>query len=121
MRKMIFMVLILCCSWHIIEAQGKDFILNSGWQAKRADELMEDSSLFTTGAKPEGFYFVRLRLKDQQNRVMDKTYTGWKTTYTPLMNGARVVVLSEGKRQFDTWLHLLDGTIRYKATFPMSE
>ena len=48
-------------------------------------------------------------------------FSGWKTTYTPQMNGARVVVLNEGKRQFDTWLHLLDGTIRYKVTFPMSE
>ncbi len=48
-------------------------------------------------------------------------FSGWKTTYTPQVNGARVVVLSEGKRQFDTWLRLLDGTIRYKATFPMSE
>ena len=48
-------------------------------------------------------------------------FSGWKTTYTPQMNGARVVVLREGKRQFDTWLHLLDGTIRYKVTFPISE
>jgi len=28
------------------------------------------------------------------------------------------VVLREGKREFDTWLHLLDGTIRDKVSFP---
>ena len=48
-------------------------------------------------------------------------FSGWKTTYTPQMNGARVVVLTEGKRQFDTWLHMLDGTIRYNVTFPTLE
>jgi hypothetical protein len=45
-------------------------------------------------------------------------FSGWKTTYTPEINGARVVVLKEGKREFDTWLHQLDGTIKYKVTFP---
>lgn len=45
-------------------------------------------------------------------------FSGWKTTYTPEINGARVVVLKEGKREFDTWLHQLDGNIRYKVTFP---
>jgi hypothetical protein len=46
-------------------------------------------------------------------------FSGWKTTYTPTINGVRVVVLKEGKKEFNTWLHQLDGTIRYKVSFPM--
>lgn len=45
-------------------------------------------------------------------------FSGWKTTYTPEINGARVVVLKEGKREFDTWLHQLNGEIRQKVTYP---
>ena len=45
-------------------------------------------------------------------------FSGWKTTYVPEMNGARVIVLKEDKREFDTWLHLLDGTIKYNVTYP---
>lgn len=45
-------------------------------------------------------------------------FTGWRTTYIPEMNGARIVVLKEGKREFDTWIHMLDGNIKYRATFP---
>ncbi len=45
-------------------------------------------------------------------------FSGWKTTYTPEINGARVVVLKEGERQFNTWLHQLDGAIRDSVTFP---
>ncbi len=45
-------------------------------------------------------------------------FSGWKTTYTPEINGARVVVLKEGKREFDTWLHALDGTTRDKISYP---
>lgn len=45
-------------------------------------------------------------------------FTGWKTTYAPEMNGARVVELKEGKREFDTWIRLLDETVKYKVTFP---
>jgi|AGTN01.3.fsa_nt_gi Predicted phosphohydrolases len=45
-------------------------------------------------------------------------FSGWKTTYTPRMNGVRVVVLKKEKREFDTWLRLLDGTIQDKTTFP---
>lgn len=47
-------------------------------------------------------------------------FSGWTTTYTPkpVMNGVRVVLLKEDKREFDTWLHQLDGTIKYKVTFP---
>jgi len=47
-------------------------------------------------------------------------FSGWKTTYTPEINGARVVVLKEGKREFNTWLHALDGTIRDKISYPMA-
>lgn len=47
-------------------------------------------------------------------------FSGWNTTYTPkpIYNGARVVVLKEGKREFDTWLHLIDGTVKYRVTYP---
>ncbi len=46
------------------------------------------------------------------------SFSGWKTTYTPALNGARVLVLNKGKREFDTWLHLLDGTILFHNTYP---
>jgi len=46
-------------------------------------------------------------------------FSGWKTTYTPERNGVRVVVMKKNKREFDTWLHFLDGTIRDKVTFPV--
>jgi 3',5'-cyclic AMP phosphodiesterase CpdA len=45
-------------------------------------------------------------------------FSGWKTTYTPEINGARVVVLKENERAFDTWVRLLDGKIKDRATFP---
>jgi len=45
-------------------------------------------------------------------------FSGWKTTYTPEINGARIVVLKEGKREFDTWLHQLDGNIKHKVSYP---
>lgn len=45
-------------------------------------------------------------------------FSGWKTTYTPEINGARVVVLKEGKREFDTWIRQLDGIVRDKITYP---
>lgn len=45
-------------------------------------------------------------------------FSGWKTTYIFEINGARVVVLKEGKREFDTWMHQLDGRIRDKVTYP---
>lgn len=46
-------------------------------------------------------------------------FSGWKTTYTPEMNGARIVMLKEGSRQFDTWIRMFDGNIKDKATFPV--
>lgn len=45
-------------------------------------------------------------------------FSGWKTTYTADTNGARIVILKEGKREFDTWLHQLNGTILHKVTYP---
>jgi hypothetical protein len=47
-------------------------------------------------------------------------FSGWTTTYTPkpAVNGVRVVVLKEGKREFVTWLHQMDGTIKHKVTYP---
>lgn len=45
-------------------------------------------------------------------------FSGWRTTYTPAMNGVRVVVLKENERAFDTWLHLLDGTIQDRVSYP---
>ena len=45
-------------------------------------------------------------------------FSGWKTTYVPEINGARVIVLKEGEREFDTWLHLLNGTIKDRVTYP---
>lgn len=45
-------------------------------------------------------------------------FSGWKTTYTPQINGARVVVLKEKQHAFDTWIRLLDGSVTNRATFP---
>ena len=45
-------------------------------------------------------------------------FSGWKTTYSPKINGVRVVVIAEGERKFETWLHQLDGTIRDKVSYP---
>ena len=46
-------------------------------------------------------------------------FSGWKTTYTPEATGARIVVLKENQRVFDTWIHLLGKPIRDKASFPI--
>jgi len=45
-------------------------------------------------------------------------FSGWKTTYTPEINGARVIVLKENERVFDTWIRLLDGRVKDKTSFP---
>jgi hypothetical protein len=45
-------------------------------------------------------------------------FTGWRTTYVPEMNGARIVRLKEGKREFDTWIRLLDGRVINNVSFP---
>ena len=36
-------------------------------------------------------------------------YTGGNTVYNHLPNGARVIVLKEGQRTFDTWIDLAGG------------
>ena len=45
-------------------------------------------------------------------------FSGWRTTYVPEINGARVIVLKEGEREFNTWLHLLDGNIKHNVSYP---
>lgn len=47
-------------------------------------------------------------------------FSGWTTTYTPkpVINGVRVIVLKENKREFETWLHLLDGSVKQRVTYP---
>ncbi len=47
-------------------------------------------------------------------------YTGGNTVYNDLVggNGARVIVLHEGQRTFETWLRLKHGTIRNQLRVP---
>lgn len=47
-------------------------------------------------------------------------YTGGNTVYNDLVggNGARVIVLHEGQRTFETWLRLKHGTIRNRLRVP---
>ncbi|MFA6359584.1 MAG: metallophosphoesterase family protein [Dysgonamonadaceae bacterium] len=45
-------------------------------------------------------------------------FSGWKTTYTPETNGSRIIELKEGEREFNTWIHLLDGTIKERVSYP---
>lgn len=45
-------------------------------------------------------------------------FSGWRTTYIPQMNGVRLIELKENKREFDTWIHLLDGKIKDRVSFP---
>jgi hypothetical protein len=45
-------------------------------------------------------------------------FSGWKTTYAAPINGARIIVLKENKREFETWIRTLDGNIQFKATYP---
>jgi len=45
-------------------------------------------------------------------------FSGWKTTYTPKINGARIVVMKEDERKFDSWIRLLDGSVINSVTFP---
>ncbi|MEN8118120.1 MAG: metallophosphoesterase family protein [Bacteroidota bacterium] len=42
------------------------------------------------------------------------------TTYGDLPSGGRVIVLKEGKRQFDTWIREANGSILYKCSYPTS-
>ena len=47
-------------------------------------------------------------------------FTGGNTEYNHLRNGGRVILLKEGQRTFDTWIHLRGGEIINKTTFPNS-
>lgn len=47
-------------------------------------------------------------------------YTGGNTVYNHLPNGARVIVLKEGKRTFNTWIRLAGGQVVNKASYPDS-
>lgn len=45
-------------------------------------------------------------------------YTGGDTVYNNLTNGARVIEMTEGERSFKTWIHLKDGEIVNRVTYP---
>lgn len=47
-------------------------------------------------------------------------FSGGNTEYNHLKSGARVIVLKEGKREFDTWIRERGGNILYYTTFPKS-
>lgn len=47
-------------------------------------------------------------------------YTGGNTVYNHLPNGARVIVLKEGKRTFDTWIDLAGGKQADFTVYPDS-
>ena len=47
-------------------------------------------------------------------------FTGGNTEYNHLSNGARVIVLKEGKRTFTSWIHLKGGELIDKTVYPDS-
>lgn len=47
-------------------------------------------------------------------------YTGGNTEYNNLSNGARVIVLKEGKRELDSYIRLKGGEIINRISFPAS-
>lgn len=47
-------------------------------------------------------------------------YTGGNTVYNNLSNGARVIILQEGKRQFDSYIRLANGEIESRIVYPGS-
>jgi hypothetical protein len=47
-------------------------------------------------------------------------FSGSKSTYGHLTPGARVIVLKEGKREFDTWIREKGGSMLYKCQYPNS-
>lgn len=47
-------------------------------------------------------------------------FSGGNTEYNHLKSGARVIVLKEGKREFDTWIRERGGNTLYYTTFPKS-
>jgi hypothetical protein len=46
--------------------------------------------------------------------------SGGENAYGDLPDGARVIVLKEGKRTFDTWIHEIGGKIVYPCSYPES-
>lgn len=47
-------------------------------------------------------------------------YTGGNTVYNNLANGARVIVLQEGERRFDSYIRLAGGEIESRISYPDS-
>ena len=47
-------------------------------------------------------------------------FSGGTTEYNHLTRGARVIVLREGKREFDTWIREVGGNVLYRTTYPKS-
>ena len=47
-------------------------------------------------------------------------FSGGNTEYNHLPRGARVIVLKEGKRTFDTWIRQADGKQVWPTTYPTS-
>jgi Predicted phosphohydrolases len=47
-------------------------------------------------------------------------FTGSKNIYGFLKSGARVIILKEGKREFDTWIREKGGNLLYKCQYPKS-
>lgn len=47
-------------------------------------------------------------------------FTGGNTVYNHLPNGARVIVLKEGERRFDSWIRLRTGETEQMTTYPDS-
>lgn len=47
-------------------------------------------------------------------------YTGGNTEYNHLPNGARVIVLKEGKREFSSWIRVRTGEIEQSTVYPNS-
>ena len=45
-------------------------------------------------------------------------FTGGKTTYTDGRRGARVIELTEGKRDFRTWIRMSDGSVKHEVCWP---
>ncbi len=45
-------------------------------------------------------------------------FSGGKTTYVDVQNGARIIILKEGERSFSTFIRLLDGSEICRTYFP---
>lgn len=46
-------------------------------------------------------------------------FTGGKTTYTHIKNGARIIELHEGQRSFTTWVRLFGGEVADRIDYPL--